>query len=61
MPRDNTMTVVIKDVQNDRTIGCCTGETLLAPCTRKKRLQSKMTKDCYWIGVQENFGMFNKS
>ena len=34
------------------------GETLLAPCTRKKRLQRKMTKDNYWIGVQENIGMF---
>ena len=31
----------------------CSGETLLAPCTRKKRLQRKMTKDYYWIGVQE--------
>ena len=39
----------------------CSGETLLAPCTRKKRLQRKMTKDNYWIGVQENSGMFSKS
>ena len=38
----------------------CSGETLLAPCTRKKRLQRKMTKDNYWIGVQENIGMFGK-
>ena len=30
---------------------CCSGEVLLAPCTRKKRLQRKMTKDNYWIGV----------
>ena len=29
----------------------CSGETLLAPCTRKKRLQRKMTKDNYWTGV----------
>ena len=35
----------------------CSGETLLAPCTRKKRLQGKMTEDNYWIGVQENIGM----
>ena len=27
----------------------CSGETLLAPCTRKKGLQRKMTKDHYWI------------
>ena len=38
----------------------CSGETLLAPCTRKKRLQRKMTKDNYRIGVQENIGMFSK-
>ena len=39
----------------------CSGETLLAPCMRKKRLQRKMTKDDYWIDVQENIGMFSKS
>ena len=39
----------------------CSGETLLAPCTRKKRLHRKTTKDHYWIGVQENIGMFSKS
>ena len=39
----------------------CSGETLLAPCTRKKRLQRNMAKDHYWIGVQENIGMFSKS
>ena len=61
MPRHNTTTVVVQDVQNGRTIDDCSGETLLAPCTRKKRLQRKMTEDCYWIGVQENIGMFNKS
>ena len=36
------------------------GETLLAPYTRKKKLQRKMTNDYYWIGVQENIGMFSK-
>ena len=25
------------------------GEILLTPCTRKKRLQRKITKDCHWI------------
>ena len=49
-------------VKNGRTgWDRCSGETLLAPCTRKKRLQRKMTKDYYWIGVQENIGMFSKS
>ena len=38
----------------------CSGETLLAPCARKKMLQRKMTNDYYWIGVQENIGMFSK-
>ena len=49
-------------VQNGRTgWDRCSGETLLAPCTRKKRLQRKITKHCHWIGVQENIGMFSKS
>ena len=39
----------------------CNGETLLAPCTRKKRLQRKMTKDCYWIGAEEIISMLSKS
>ena len=37
----------------------CSGETLLAFCARKKRLQRKMTKaGYYWIGATENIGMF---
>ena len=39
----------------------CSGETLLAPCTRKKGLQRRMTKDNYWIGVQEHIGTLSKS
>ena len=39
----------------------CNGETMLVPCTKKKRLQRKMTKDYNWTGVQENIGMFSKS
>ena len=39
----------------------CSGETFLAPCTRKKGLQRKMTEDDYWIDVQEHIGMFSKS
>ena len=39
----------------------CSGEILLAYCTRKKRLQRKMTEDYYWKGVQENIGMFRTS
>ena len=38
----------------------CSGETLLAPCTRKKRLHRKMTKDNYWIGAQEHIGTLSK-
>ena len=49
-------------VQNCRTgWDRCSGETLLAPCTRKKRLLRKITKHYHWIGVQENIGMFSKS
>ena len=61
MPRHNTTIVVVQGVQNGLTIGWLRGETLLAPCTREKRLQIKITKDCYWIGVQENIGLFSKS
>ena len=54
--------VAVRDVQNGRTgWDRCSGETLLAPCTRKKRLQRKITKHYHWIGVQENIGMFSKS
>ena len=49
----------VQAVQNGRTIGCCSGENLLAPCTRKKSLQRKMAKDYYWISVQENIGMIS--
>ena len=31
----------------------CSGETLLSLSTRKMRMQRKMTKDYYWMGVQE--------
>ena len=40
---------------------------VVAPCTRKKRLQRKMTTDYekddydYWISVQENIDMLSKS
>ena len=39
----------------------CSDKTLLAPRTRKKRLQRKMTEDYYWIGVQENIGMLKRT
>ena len=50
----------IMNVMAERSDGC-SGETFLAPCTRKRKVQRKMTKDYYWIGVQENIGMFSKS
>ena len=54
--------VAVRDVQNGRTgWDRCSGETLLAPCTREKRLQRKMTKDYYWTGVQDNIGMLSES
>ena len=39
----------------------CNGETLLAPCARKKRLQRKMTEDYYWMGAEEDSGMCSVS
>ena len=39
----------------------CSGETLMAPCTRKKRMRRKMVEDYHCIGVHENIGMFSKS
>ena len=56
MPRHNTTTLKMFKMA-ERSDGC-SGETWLAPCTRKNR---KMTKDNYWIDVQENIGMFSKS
>ena len=29
------------------------------PCARKKRLQRKMTEGYWWVGVQDNIGMFS--
>ena len=39
----------------------CSGEQCSLIIQGKKRLQIKITKDYYWIGVQENIGMFSKS
>ena len=39
----NTTTVVAQDVQMAERPDGSSGETLLAPCTRKARLQRKMT------------------
>ena len=38
----------------------CSVEALPVSCTRKKRLQRKMTKDDCWIGVQKDISMFSK-
>ena len=60
MPGGNTTAAVVKfSYIAERSGGCC-GETLLAPCARKKRLQRKMTEVYYWIGAQQNIGMFSK-
>ena len=37
------------------------GEKLLALCARKKKLQRKMTENCYWIGAEESIGKISKS
>ena len=38
----------------------CSGETVLAHCARKRRLQRKMTKEYHWIGAKDNIDMFSK-
>ena len=45
---------------NDQMVAVVKHFWLLA-CVRKKKLQRKMTNDYYWIGVQENVGLFSKS
>ena len=61
MSLDNTMTEVVEVFKMaDRLVGH-SGETLLASCTRKKRLQRKMPEGYYWIGAQQNIGVFSKS
>ena len=60
MPRHNTMILVVQSVKMAERSDGCIGETLLASCTKKKRLQRKTTIDYYWIGVQENIAMFSK-
>ena len=53
--------MIVHIFQNGRTIDGCSVEKLLAPCTRKKRLQRNMTIDYYWIGTQENIGILSNS
>ena len=61
MPLDNTMTVVVEVSEMAERSDDCNGETLLAPCARKKRPQRKITNYCYWIGAEETIGMLHKS
>ena len=59
--RHNTTALVVQDVQNGRTIGWLQWWSIADSLYKEKRLQRKMAKDNYWIGVQENIGMFSKS
>ena len=61
MPHRNTTTVAVQVIKVTERSNGCSGKTLLAPFARKKRLQENMTKEDYWIGAEENTGMFNKS
>ena len=54
------VTVEVKVFQNGRSDGC-SGETLLAHCARRKRLQRKRTMDYDWTGAQQNIVIFSKS
>ena len=61
MPLHNTTTVVAEVFKMAERSDGCSGETLVAPCARKKRLQRKTTKDHYWIGGEEIIGVFIES
>ena len=49
MPGESTSTVEVQVFKMAESLDGCSGKILLAPCTRKKRLQRKMTKDHCWI------------
>ena len=51
----------VQDVQNGRTIGWLQWWNIPGSLYKEKRLQRKMTKDNYWIGVQEHIGRLSKS
>ena len=61
MPPHNTMTVVVQDVQNGRTIGWLQWSNIAGSLCKEEEAAEKMTKDYYWTGVQENIGMFSNS
>ena len=61
MLRGNKETVTVQVFKMAELSDSCSAKTLLAPCTRKKRLQRKMTKYYFWIGAQENIGMLSNS
>ena len=48
------MTLVFEVFEMAERSDGCSGETFLAPCARRERMQRKMTIDFYWIGAQEN-------
>ena len=54
-------TVVVEVFRMAEQSDGCSGETLVARCARKKRLQRRMTEDHCWVNTKENSGMFSKS
>ena len=61
MPRHNTTTVVVKDVQNGRTIGWLQWWNIAGSLYKEEETAEKGAEDYHWIGVKENIGMFSKS
>ena len=61
MPSDNEMTIVVQFFKMAEGSDGCSGESLLAPCVWKKKLQRKMTEGNYWIGAEESIGLFSNS
>ena len=54
MPDDNKTRLVFEVFKMAKRLDDGSGETLLAPCARRKKLQRKMTTYYFWIGAQEN-------
>ena len=55
----NTMTVIVQRWQMAERSDGYSDEPLLVPCARKKKLQGKMVEDYYWMGAEENIGLFS--
>ena len=54
------MTMVVQHVQNGRTIGWLQWSNIPSFLYKEEEAAEKDDNDYYWIGVQENIGIFSK-